>query len=612
MIQEIVIKSLVQEAIKSSTKFLKEKKLKLNSTFKDIETAIANHTNEVDNWSKEINFNDLKKSKLTTKVFIDVDISLLPRKYLVSSQEIVEKISSQALFSTINKNLVILGQPGAGKTTLTKFWCQSVLWDANFYPDLFKIPILIRLKEINEKIKRVDEKNILINLLFEQLGLVISKEDEEVAVEEDDILLSKERLLFPILQTLQPLIILEGFDEITFQKTRVSVLNDFKKLVLNLKDGIVVLTSRSSDYGYSIENTEVLEICSLDNEQVKKFALKWLGEQNKVNDFLKSLNDSPFNDTAIRPLTVSHLCAIYERVGKIPDKPKTVYRKIVNLLLEEWDEQRAIKRVSAYGEFEIDRKFEFLARLAYEIIAEYKSSSFSEQILENVFNKIKIDFSLEKEDSGKVIKEIESHTGLIIEAAYKYYEFAHKSLHEYLAAEHLVKLPLIPHEIELLSRIPNELAIAVTISSNSSLYFSELVFNRFNLKETPAKNQLFGNNFITTFVNRLVLEKPDFNASSETSLALVLLYTLFRTSDSSQLKLFEDDLPVQFEKFLDLIFKRNPKFRYQQYYSVDNEFFSESGTPILKLTRNEEKILSAKDDKQLPLYLYAKPSFLNS
>ena len=45
--------------------------------------------------------------------------------------------------------------------------------------------------------------------------------------------------------------------------------------------------------------------------------------------------------------------------------------KIVNLLLEEWDEQRGIKRLSNYSSFEIDRKLEFLCRISYELTVEY-------------------------------------------------------------------------------------------------------------------------------------------------------------------------------------------------------------------------------------------------
>ncbi|CAN5585589.1 hypothetical protein BH11BAC3_BH11BAC3_06800 [soil metagenome] len=370
------------------------------------------------------------------------------------------------------------------------------------------------------------------------------------------------------------------------------------------------MTCRSSDYNYSIENSVVLEICPLDNEQIKNFALKWLEDKEKVKDFLGSLKDSPFYDTAIRPLTISHLCAIYERIGKIPDKPKTVYKKIINLLLEEWDGQRGVKRVSAYGNFEIDRKFDFLCRIAYEITNKYETSTFTDQSLKQVFKIICADFSLDKNEAVDVIQEIESHTGLILESRYKHFEFAHKSLHEFLCAEHIVKLPSIPTDIRLLNLFPNELAIATTISSNPSLYFCELVFKRFYSKSFEHDNLNFSYRFFSAFVNRLVLEKPDFNSTSNVSFALVILYTLFRRGEGNQLRLFENDLPMQFEKFVSLIFLRNVKFQFSDYYKITDTFGSENSEPVYRLRLIQNK--QPKKEIALPSYLFAKKSFLSS
>ncbi len=609
MIKEIAAKLIFQEAIKATAKFLKERKLKVDSTELEVENAISTHLTYVDSWSKEITFNDLKKTKLTSNIYIDVDISLMPRRRMFDYNELKEKIPGKDVFKNIDNHLVILGQPGAGKTTLMKYWCQSIIWDKDFYPEIFRLPILIRLKELNETTSKTDEKNPLTLALLSILGLKVTKEPTHESLSEEEYIRSKETILFSFLNKLNPLIIFDGFDEVVSEKMRINIANNFAKLVFNLSDAITVMTSRSSDYNYSVEGTKVLEICSLDESQIKSFSLKWLEDDNKSIDFLKSLKTSPFYDTAIRPLTVAHLCAIYERVGKIPEKPKTVYKKIVNLLLEEWDEQRGVKRVSSYGNFEIDRKFEFLCRLAFEVSKNYRNSSFTERNLSEVFKKMHSDFSLEMKDANSVINEIESHSGLILQSGYKTFEFAHKSLHEFLCAEHLVKLPSIPEDTSLLSLFPNELAIAVTISSNPSLYFCELVLKRFYKKNFEHQQQILGNRFFATFVNRLVLEKPDFNTSKDVSFALLVLYTMLRRGDSNQLRLFDYDLPLQFEKFVSLILEKNKKFDYLNYYFVDEQNISESKEVIFKLRLKNEK----KKPLELPLpgFLFAKESFLN-
>ena len=50
---------------------------------------------------------------------------------------------------------------------------------------------------------------------------------------------------------------------------------------------------------------------------------------------------------------------------------------------------------------------------------------------------------------ASVIAELESHTGLFIQSGFDQFEFAHKSLQEFLTAEYLVKLPSIPTRKEI-------------------------------------------------------------------------------------------------------------------------------------------------------------------
>src|SRR5690606_8701661 len=98
--------------------------------------------------------------------------------------------------------------------------------------------------------------------------------------------------------------------------------------------------------------------------QIKVFIEKWLINKESVDKVYNEILLSPFKDTLSKPLTLAHLCAIYERYGRIPEKPKTLYKKIVTLLIEDWDNQRSIQRKSKYSNFDTDRKFDFLCNLS--------------------------------------------------------------------------------------------------------------------------------------------------------------------------------------------------------------------------------------------------------
>lgn len=607
MIKEIIIKEVAKEIFKYSTSFLKKNLKSLLSKESDIYDSLNEHVQKVKNWSSEISFKDLKSSKVMSQVFIELDMYVYPRNIRIDESENISIIPLSKIFEIENNHLLILGQPGAGKTTSMKFFCQSIFFNENEAFKKYKYPILIKLRDLNNPINSKNKAGILFEYIFNLFGLSIDIKDNQ---SEEEIIRTKQKLVLYLLNKLNVLLIIEGFDELSYKKHREIILFEIAELANFLESSRMIITSRTSDFNYHFENITPFELCSLNQEQISLFASKWLIDEDKVNSFLSEVYKSPFIDTAVRPLTLAHLCAIYERVGKIPEKPKTVYKKIVNLLLEEWDEQRNIKRVSKYSDFEIDRKFEFLASIAFHLTVNNKRSIFSISTLENLYFKIHNDFDLERKDSKNVLEELETHTGLFIQAGYEHYEFAHKSLQEYLTAEYVVKLPTIPENTSVISSIPNELAITISISSNPSFYFTELVQKRF-------KNMKLSFQFYQIFLTRLMIEKPDFNKTDSVGIAAFELYSmyLYQNKNQNQLKLFvEDELVSEFESLINSIFKRNPKDVFNDFYSIQSEESSISGFVILTLKKKElNKFSSSKNELKfadLPQELFCRKTFL--
>lgn len=601
VLSEILLTEAVKTIFGLASNQLKKLNFTLSSSEQEIDKALNSHIREVKNWSSEITFKDLQSSKQTLNVYIELNLYLYPKRIRISEAERVGIISLKDLLRKEPNHIAILGQPGAGKTTSMKFICQSILHDENFFPDGFRYPILIKLREFNKKSSTEKTAGIIIEHIFKTLGLRIDTTNQRL--QKGGMSKTKERLVVDILEKLNALVIIEGFDELVYKKHQNIILSEISTLANHLESAKLIVTSRSADYNYSSENIAEYEFCSLTEAQILEFSLRWLGDEQLAKKFVGEVLNSPFADTVIRPLTIAHLCAIYERIGKIPDKPKTVYRKIINLLLEEWDEQRNIKRITQYSSFEVDRKFEFLSALAFELTVSIRRSVFSKDDLLRCYKGIHIDFDLEFSEALGVINELESHTGLFIQAGFEIYEFAHKSLQEYLTAEYMVKLPKFPDAI-IISRLPNELAIAIAISSSPSLYFTELVSERFlkaNLK-LP---------FIHTFINRLLLEKPDFNNDQRVTVAALQLYNLYLAQfeeSSEQLSLFViDNLVKEFEDFMIKILKRNSMNIISENYSVGDFHVSTNTNKIWDLNLNESTALS-----NLPKNLKCRESFLTA
>src|SRR5690606_6953639 len=121
--------------------------------------------------------------------------------------------------------------------------------------------------------------------------------------------------------------------------------------------------------------------------------------------------------------------------------------------------QRSVKRTSKYANFDVDRKEDFLKAISFYLTINSSKSSFSHWQLESAYEKTYRQFDLPKAMAKEVVREIESHTGLFIETASTQYEFAHKSIQEYLCAEHMLKLPKMPPNLSAI--MPNEMALAV-------------------------------------------------------------------------------------------------------------------------------------------------------
>lgn len=363
--------------------------------------------------------------------------------------------------------------------------------------------------------------------------------DSKFSVGIDDV---KEEAIFSFLNYINPILVLDGFDELKDSSAKTIVLNELRKISSKLTDSKIVLSCRTGEFTYDLEYSNTYEIAPLSSKQIELFVNKWLNDSTKAKDFLLKVGNSPFADTSIKPLSLAHLCAIYERIGNVPEQPKTVYRKVVNLLIEEWDEQRRVLRESAFSGLEADQKFEFLTHLAFFLTTKYRSTIFSVSEFESAYQSICEYHSLPKGRASDVVKELESRTGVFVESGYDKFEFVHKSIQEYLSADYLTKLPSLNSVKKDFETLGSELAIAVSISSNSSLYYIELILNYF-LRLELSKS------FYSAFASRIVSENPSFKQDELVSVATLVLISIWVNPENKNFNRIRDISSIDNEMY---------------------------------------------------------------
>lgn len=490
--------------------------------------CLLNHFDTIKAWCSTVGFRDLKSTKQLASIYIDLEVHAIPIKNRISKEEYHESLDLALVISKERGHVVILGQPGAGKTTSMKKICKDFLIEKKNIPN-HSFPVVIKLRD-----KKITATSTPIFTTLQSIcPLIINwPEDVRKKLKSEQLWEIEYFTYLNYIDALKPIIILDGFDELPDQNSREHLLEEFRSLTNQFRYAKFILTCRSGEFNYSITNTFVFEIAPLSDSKIKLLCSHWLADETRAEKFYLAVKNSPFADTAIKPLLLAHLCAIYERIGEIPNLPKTVYKKVVRLLIEEWDEQQSIKRSSKFNEFSPDQKLDFLEQLAFTLTIENQRSEFDRAELLGVYKRICKNFSLPSAAAIDVLEELESHSGLFIQSGFDKYEFPHKSIQEYLSAEYIVRSPSLTEAIFHVEKLANEFAIMVAISPNASKCLIELALNHFS-------NTGISISFLNVFINRLIAEKPVLFISDELILSIFYLLFFGVTSD------FIKALPIQ-------------------------------------------------------------------
>src|SRR5687768_16219788 len=126
MLKEIILKEIIKGLLKSSAKYAKELYDKFgNNEYFDIKLihektpeCVENHIKYASTWASDISLYGFSSPKETLNNYITLNLNLAPRKWNLTSSK-PESISVKDLIA-FESNVVILGDPGAGKSTTFK------------------------------------------------------------------------------------------------------------------------------------------------------------------------------------------------------------------------------------------------------------------------------------------------------------------------------------------------------------------------------------------------------------------------------------------------------------------------------------------------------------
>jgi hypothetical protein len=334
--------------------------------------------------------------------------------------------------------LMMLGQPGAGKTTFLQhiaIECNQGRFQGNY------VPIFIRLREFTEDAKDAGDFS-LFNYISHEFGCCrISQPDET---------------LTKLLDDGRALILLDGLDEVP-ERHREEVLRQIRKFVNSSRNQFII-SCRIAEGLSRFKNFTNVEVADFTLEQIDQFARKWFitfAKQSKCNEqeglrkateFMEKLNENNrIQELAVTPLLLTFICLVFQHKDDFPTKRSELYEEGLSILLNKWDKDRGIERDEIYHDLSQYYKTKLFSYVASVTFAQPPYYLFEKRIVQRHI----ADYLGKLPNANPNMEELLFHSeavlqaigiqhGLLIPRSKTIYSFSHRTFQEYFTARSIV------------------------------------------------------------------------------------------------------------------------------------------------------------------------------
>jgi formylglycine-generating enzyme required for sulfatase activity len=356
-----------------------------------------------------------------------------------------------------SKHLVVLGDPGGGKTTMLRWLATTYLLRhlgdpvADQIPDVETLPaqpwfpVLIRCRDIGAE----DLCRSFSDVLTIQLRKTGLRRDEARIMDAiiDERIAKGEILL-----------LIDGLDEITDRTVRMMFCEELERVAARYPETPILVTSRIVGYrempyrmGKGFDHGVISDLQAEDKEH---FAKRWVEvteshqtEEERTKSGLELIEALRSTDRIKRltgnPMMLTTMALVKRQVGKLPTKRSKLYAQAVNVLLN-WNQR-------VYEQIDADEALPQLEYLAYEMCRRGVQRLSSKEVLD-LLHQIRKDYPdiwpIHERKPQIFLNKIEERSGLLMRSGDIWqpsqrqekavWEFRHLTFQEYLAARALI------------------------------------------------------------------------------------------------------------------------------------------------------------------------------
>jgi hypothetical protein len=388
------------------------------------------------------------------------------------------ELSLESLIAGIDRT-VVLGDPGGGKSTVSRFIAYNFARES----DGGTVPFLVVLRNLS-----------------------LTDEPAQSIVEHiDNRLKSYYQCPSPpgctesILLSGRALVIFDGLDELLDVTQRKEMTERVEMFAHRYPLARIFVTSRRVGYEQAQLDPNVFtryELAGFSEENVAVYAEKWFRMTESESDadgtdlarsFIEESSAVP--DLRRNPLMLALMCIIYRGENFIPKNRPAVYEKCAGLLFEKWDSSRSIHVELRAADY-VDAALKHLA--FWMLTSPGDAEGFREaELVDECSRMLRSHFENEIEAGNASREFIEfcrgrawvfSDAGSTADGEVLY-TFTHRTFMEYFAAYHMTRMVDTPEDLGrmLLPRVSNQewdmvAQLAVQIFNKSRLNGAERVF----------------------------------------------------------------------------------------------------------------------------------------
>ncbi|MCP4104399.1 MAG: SUMF1/EgtB/PvdO family nonheme iron enzyme, partial [Desulfobacteraceae bacterium] len=367
--------------------------------------------------------------------------------------------------ATKNRHLVILGDPGSGKSTfvnhltlcLATYDTDACLTERlSCWPedeaDITPIPVILR--DFARQIPGSETAEV--RHLWEFVTGRMKSQKLDFAEDALEDALDKGKTI----------VLLDGLDEIPTQEKRTFVRDAVTAFARRYEKSRFIVTCRVLSYQnpeWKLDEKDfpVFELAPFDEQKIDAFIGAWYEDLLRLN-VIKSTDERDILARRLKgavrrpdlwrlapnPLLLTVMALVHTHKGRLPDARALLYEETTDILLWRWEQVKTVgeKSLPRLQELlleaeraDVDLK-KLLWRLAFEVHGKSESkggelADIKEWELEKALAALHPRKS--KDWAGQVIRTIKMRAGLLLEREPEVYSFPHRTFQEYLAGAHL-------------------------------------------------------------------------------------------------------------------------------------------------------------------------------